>query len=194
MVPEVDLTADRTRVGLGGVVILTCNVTRGNPIPTYTWTHVDTSTPLSETSATLTLPSITVADLGTYRCEAMNAAGTGMDTITIEQGGQSHDPHVMSCVHWFPIAVVPSVTPRVSPPDPVVLGATVNLTCEATAGDTPISFSWRNGSGVAVSPADTDGTISVPLSSAGDYGTYTCTATNAIGIGITDVDVVQAGS
>ena len=47
VVPEVDLTADRTRVGLGGAVTLTCNVTRANPIPTYTWTNVDISTTLS---------------------------------------------------------------------------------------------------------------------------------------------------
>ncbi len=66
--------------------------------------------------------------------------------------------------------------------------------CEATAGDLPISFSWRNGSGVAVSPEDTDGTISVTLSSAGDYGTYNCTATNDIGMGTAVVDVVQAST
>ena len=92
MVPEVDLTADRTRVSIGDMVILTCNVTRANPalITDYTWTNVNTSGVSSETSDTLTLPSITVADLVTYRCEATNAAGTGMDTITIELGGQSH--------------------------------------------------------------------------------------------------------
>ena len=96
--PEVDLVADRTRVALGDRVTLTCNVTRANPPPTtYTWTNVDTSTTLSETSNTLTLPSITMTDLATYRCETTNVVGTGMDTITIELGGESHVPHVMVC-------------------------------------------------------------------------------------------------
>ncbi len=96
VVPEVDLTADRTRVGLGGVVTLTCSPTRVNPTPTtYTWTNVNTSTTLPETSNNLTLLSITIADIATYRCETTNAAGTGMDTITIELGGQSHVPRVM---------------------------------------------------------------------------------------------------
>ena len=102
MVPEVDLTTDRTRVELGAMVILTCNVTRANPMPTaYIWTKVDTSATLTETSDTLTLPSITMADLSTYRCEAVNAAGIGADTVSIELGGQSHDPRVMSCVYCF---------------------------------------------------------------------------------------------
>ena len=89
-------------------------------------------------------------------------------------------------------AVIPSITARLDPPGPVVLGTMVDLVCEATAGDTPISFSWRDGGGVAVFPGDTDGTISVTLSSAGDYGTYTCTAVNDIGIDTATVDVIQA--
>ena len=97
------------------------------------------------------------------------------------------------CWPWsFPHTDAPSVTTRVSPPGPVVLGTMVDLVCEATAGDTPISFSWRDGGGVAVFPGDTDGTISVTLSSAGDYGTYTCTAVNDIGNGTATVDVIQA--
>ncbi len=85
------------------------------------------------------------------------------------------------------------MTSRVIPPGPVVLGTMVDLVCEATAGDTPISFSWRDGGGMTVSLGDTDGTISVTFSSAGDYGTYTCTATNDIGMGTATVDVIQAG-
>ena len=195
MVPEVNLTADRTRVGLGDAVTLTCNVTRANPMPTtYIWTNLDTSDTISEISDTLTLPSITVTDLATYRCEAVNDAGTGMDTVTIEQGGRSRDHHVISCVYCFLVVpVTPNVTARVSPPDPVVQGSTVDLVCEATAGDTPISFSWMNEDGVAVSPEDTDGIISVTLSSAELYGTYTCTATNAIGTETADADVIEAG-
>ena len=90
-------------------------------------------------------------------------------------------------------AVAPSVTAGVSPPGPVVVGDMVDLVCEATAGDTPISFTWTDDGGMDVSQGDTDGTISLTLSSAG-YGTYTCTATNAIGMDTSNVEVVQAGT
>ena len=83
------------------------------------------------------------------------------------------------------------MTSRVSPPGPVLLGTTVDLVCEATAGHTPISFSWTDSNGNAVSPGDTDGTISVTLSSAGDYGNYTCTATNLLGNDVSDVEIIQ---
>ena len=34
-----------------------------------------------------TLTDIQVADLGTYRCDVTNDAGTGSASVTIEQGG-----------------------------------------------------------------------------------------------------------
>ena len=87
----VDLTANQLVVGEGGTLILTCNVTCGNPKTyTYVWTHVGGAGTLAETSDTLTLSGFTLSDMGMYRCEVNNAAGTGMDTITIEYGGQAH--------------------------------------------------------------------------------------------------------
>ena len=85
------------------------------------------------------------------------------------------------------------MTAQLSPSGPVVLGTTVDLVCQATTGHQPISYSWTDTSGVAVFPDDTDGNISVLLSTSGDYGTYICTATNAIGMDTASVDVVQAG-
>ena len=90
--PVVDLTADRLLVGEGGTVILTCNVTSGNPKSyTYMWTHVTSSEVLTgATSSTLTLSGVTMDSVGTYRCAVTNGIGTGMDSITIELGGQPH--------------------------------------------------------------------------------------------------------
>ena len=86
----VDLTANQLVVGEGGALILTCSVTRGSPMSyTYVWTHVGGAGTLAETSNTLTLSRFTVSDMGMYRCEVTNAAGTGMDSITIEFGGQT---------------------------------------------------------------------------------------------------------
>ena len=81
---------------------------------------------------------------------------------------------------------------RINPPGPVVLGSTVDLVCETSVGDLPIDFTWTDPNGVSVNPTDTDGTISITLST-GDNGTYTCTATNAVGMNTAVVDVVLAG-
>ena len=74
----------------------------------------------------------------------------------------------------------------------MIEGSTVDLVCEATAGDLPISYSWTGPSGQDVSLADTDGTISVTIS-ASDYGTYTCAAMNEFGMGNASVEDIQAG-
>lgn len=81
---------------------------------------------------------------------------------------------------------------EVSPPGPVVQGSTVNLVCVAVSGDTPISYSWTGPSGQAVSPGDTDGTVSVLFSAAVDYGCYRCTASNEAGVDTATVEVIRA--
>ena len=87
VVPVVDVTADRTRVGSGSAATLTCTVTRGNPMTyTYSWTHEGAVLP-GETSATLSLTSFSMDAVGAYTCEVMNDAGSGMGSITIELGG-----------------------------------------------------------------------------------------------------------
>ena len=88
VVPVVNVTADRTRVGPGGAATLTCTVTRGNPMTyTYSWTH-EGAVLSGETSATLSLTSFSMDAVGAYTCEVMNDAGSGMDSITIELGGE----------------------------------------------------------------------------------------------------------
>ena len=194
----VDLTANQLVVGEGGTLILTCNVTRGNPMSyIYVWTHVDGTGTLGENSDTLTLSGFAMSDMGMYRCEVTNDAGTGMDSITIELGGQLEYivEAMLIKMFIFPFCTVPpvGVTAQLSPSGPVVLGTTVDLMCQATTGHETISYSWTDASGVTVFPDDTDGSITVLLSTSGNYGTYTCTATNDFGTDIATVDVVQAG-
>ena len=95
-----------------------------------------------------------------------------------------------------PFCAVPpgGVTALLSPSGPVVLSTTADIVCQATTGRHPISYSWTDASSVAVFPDDTDGNITVTVSTSGDYGTYTCTATNAIRMDTATVDVVQAGT
>ena len=86
------------------------------------------------------------------------------------------------------------MTAQRSPSGPLLPDTTVDLICQATTGRQPISYSWTDASGVAVFPEDTDGNITVTVSTDGDYGTYTCTATNDFGMDTATVDVVQAGT
>ena len=93
-----------------------------------------------------------------------------------------------------PCAVPPGgVTAQRSPLGPLLPGTTVDLMCQATTGRQPVSYSWTDASGVAVSPDDTNGNITVTISIDGDFGMYTCTAMNDFGINTTTFDVEQAG-
>ena len=76
--------------------------------------------------------------------------------------------------------VYPKITARVTTSSIAVYGihGSVDLVCEATAGDPPISYSWTGPDGQALSPGDTDGSITVTIST---YGDYTCAATNGVG-------------
>jgi len=89
--PEVNVSADRTRVGPGGSATLTCTVTRGNPMNyTYSWFFGGNPLP-EETSATLSLTSFNKNSVGVYRCEVRNGEGAedvGMDSITLTLGGE----------------------------------------------------------------------------------------------------------
>ncbi len=88
------------------------------------------------------------------------------------------------------ILVSSIVSTRVSPPGPVVIGSTVDLVCEASVGDEPITFLWTDSSGMAVSPSDTDGTISVVFTSAMEYK---CTASNSFGMDTAQLSLEEAG-
>ena len=82
------ITATQTFINLGDNVTINCSVLRGNPTNyLYIITHISTSSTTSD--PTLTLTDIQVADLGTYRCDVTNDAGTGSASLTIEQGGEA---------------------------------------------------------------------------------------------------------
>ena len=86
------------------------------------------------------------------------------------------------------------MTAQRSPLGPLLPDTTsVDLMCQAASGRPPISYSWTDASGVALFPDDTDGNIMVTVSTDGDYGIYTCKATNDFGINTATVDVEQAG-
>ena len=86
VIPEVDITPTITRVNLGKNLTLTCSVIRGNPT-NYVYSIVNIDSMTTTTGPTRMLTGIQVSDLGTYRCDVTNDAGTGSAIITIELGG-----------------------------------------------------------------------------------------------------------
>ena len=81
------ITASHTTVIVGqDDVIIECTVLRGNPSNySYSITNVDTGN--TTLGSFLVLTNIQVTNLGTYRCDVTNDAGTGSASVTIEQGG-----------------------------------------------------------------------------------------------------------
>ena len=87
---------------------------------------------------------------------------------------------------------------QVLPPDGsvVVSGSTVQLTCVATAGDLPISFTWSDPGMVDITPDSsnaTGSTISITPTMNSYYGIYTCLTSNEFGKGNDVINIVQAG-
>ena len=82
-----EIIASHTTVIVGqDDVIIECTVLRGNPSNySYNITNVDTGN--TTLDSFLVLTNIQVTDLGTYRCDVTNDAGTGSASVTIEQGG-----------------------------------------------------------------------------------------------------------
>ena len=88
VLPVVEVIATRTRVLIGDMVNLTCNVTTGDPsYANYTWTFNFMSGSLQEMTNVLTLTISNASNFGNYTCEATNVAGSGSGTVSIEQGG-----------------------------------------------------------------------------------------------------------
>ena len=81
-----EITATITAVIIGEDVTITCSVLRGNSA-SYSFSIVHNDSVISSNSILL-LINIQLADLGTYRCDVTNDAGTGNDSVTILQGGK----------------------------------------------------------------------------------------------------------
>ena len=79
---------------------------------------------------------------------------------------------------------------------PVVVNTTVDLVCIVTAGDLPIDIVWERdgGSEIVFMGNDTTGGNTTIMIGDGDYGTYTCTGTNRLGMDSVSVEVVRAGT
>ena len=86
--PEVVIDASQVTVITSmDEVIINCSVLRGNPSNySYSINHIDTGN--ITLGSFLFLPDIQEAELGTYRCDVTNEAGTGNASVTIRKGGK----------------------------------------------------------------------------------------------------------
>ena len=87
--PDVQVTASRQRVELGGFTTLFCNVTRSNPEINgrYVWINEGTGVILPEISNILSLNILSLSDYGNYTCMVTNTAGAaGSGSVIIQQG------------------------------------------------------------------------------------------------------------
>ena len=76
--------------------------------------------------------------------------------------------------------------------DPAIPGDNVTLQCSAT-GDTPFTYQWTmQGSTEVLNNDTTVGILQLPDIEENKFGTYMCSVTNALGMGASNVTVIQA--
>lgn len=68
---------------IGNYISLNCSPIVPTSEDIYTWTHMDTSTVLEEDTNILTFPSISVEELGTYRCSVSLDANTQVSNAEV---------------------------------------------------------------------------------------------------------------
>ena len=195
--PEVTVTATSSRIALGQSTNLTCSITRSVPSNyTIEWTLTnidDVTTTLSDTEESLAITDIAEDAFGTYTCTVTNSAGlSGSANITIEQGGRkilwSFGHHIDLCVMCY--TGLPEVS--IDDVEAALPGDNVTLTCNAT-GDTPLTYQWTmQGSTDSLNTDNTTGILTLTDITMNDFGTYTCTVSNALGSTASDVTLEQA--
>ena len=89
----------------------------------------------------------------------------------------------------FSCTPVPPVASAMQP-DPVTLGAMIELACVATNGTPPLTFTWtRDSDGVEVLTSATSGVYTFTVAN-NNTGSYTCNISNPLGSDTTSVTVV----
>ena len=128
----------------------------GGPNNTFSWEHQ--ARPINVTTASLTIPNISISEGGDYRCIVNNAAGDGSAIATV------------------------FIRPTIAALDDVLItnGSSVEFTCEADGIPTP-GVSWEriaDGNNTIVS---TNSTYTITSATFGDEGNYQCVATSSAG-------------
>ena len=145
-------------VGAGATVRMSV-VASGAATLTYQWRKNGVNV-TGATSATLTLGSVTATDSGTYNVRVRNSIGTVVSTNSV------------LTVEASPVIVQQPAPQYVSEGAPARFSVSVAAVPSA-------SFQWRK-NGVNIAGA-TSSSLSVPVVSSGDVGTYSVVASNSVG-------------
>ena len=96
----------------------------------------------------------------------------------------------MYTYHSLTLAAAPEVT--IAEVGLAIPGDNVTLTCSAT-GDTPLTYQWTmQGSTHILNSDNSTGTLELLNIAESQFGTYTCTVSNALGEGVSNVTIEQA--
>ncbi|XP_061169583.1 hemicentin-1-like [Saccostrea echinata] len=191
--PSVNIPQNSYSAVTGQDVTIPCSVS-ASPTATIFWTFISTSQSQtqiststskytfnpSSTNGNLIVRSTTSSDSGTYRCGATNAVGTTSDSATLSVSGS------------LPTVTIPQTTYS------AVIGSNQQIVCFVNANPTASSIEWTfrsstSGSTITitsstpgysiVTPSTSQSTLTVQAVDNGDEGTYSCRATNQVGLG-----------
>ncbi|XP_044138378.1 basement membrane-specific heparan sulfate proteoglycan core protein isoform X4 [Bufo gargarizans] len=168
--PDVQVSPERTEVREGDTARLYCRAL-GSPTPTISWRKQDGILPPQAHTertdiATLLIPSITVADAGTYLCVGTNSAGSSQRQIEVI---------VVKASSAAPLV-------RIEPSsDNVLEGQTVELNC-VVASYPQATVTWhRPGHPLSPNHQVYGSRLRILQASSADSGEYICRVTNGGG-------------
>ncbi|WAR15211.1 PGBM-like protein, partial [Mya arenaria] len=149
-------------VNIGDRVSLECIVT-GTPLPTITWSRLDGRLPADSIlgDGILIIPSAKMDDAGTYRCEAVNEAGSVSQNVVLYVRAE----------------------PRVTAPTNMraALGESVSLVCDAQGFPAPAITWYRKDGEMPDDYQIVDGDLKISRVRPEDAGMYYCHAQNEHG-------------
>ncbi|XP_059165768.1 hemicentin-1-like [Physella acuta] len=159
--PTVEVRTSPTSVVVGQRMDLLCTVTAYPAASRVSWSKIETVETEVSTTSTYVIRNATYTDYMEYRCSATNTEGTSSATIkpnitfNPQQSGTGEE------------------TVQTNVP------ADLTLECTVVANPEPTSYSWFNGTNLM--PQYTQKTITLRITSASDYGVYSCSANNSLG-------------
>ncbi len=89
---QVTITSSKPfSVLIGDYISLVCSLNSSSSFrrpSTFTWFHINSSSILTEALDTLTLPSISLDQLGVYQCNASNSGFSGSAEVTLDSASE----------------------------------------------------------------------------------------------------------